>query len=88
MAKRLLRRHQEQLTDGRRHSLDMNQSITSARRYTYSFWKNRVEETRAKAQAIRDPSARQTMFTIVQMYEAMAKRAKAAEGLRIVESGP
>ena len=59
----------------------MKQSNPNAGRYTFSFWQNRAEEARAKAEAIRDPDAKETMFTIVQMYEGMAKRAKKAEGL-------
>lgn len=54
----------------------INRPLT-ARPYTYEFWLERAEEARTRAEAMRDANAKQTMLTVAEMYEAMARRVKA-----------
>ena len=45
--------------------------------HTAAYWRERADEARAKAKGLRDLEARQTMLSIAETYERLARSADA-----------
>jgi hypothetical protein len=42
--------------------------------HSVEYWQQKAEEARVRGEAMKDPGARETMFTIARFYEAQAQR--------------